>query len=89
MGLLKGIAGAIKWIVTAPFIAIDYVLNVFANVGEDLREAVGGLIGVRKKRPPSAKIRAELRQQWLDLAPGETEIPGVEWEGEMYYETPK
>jgi hypothetical protein len=88
MGLLKGIVGAIKWVAAAPFIVIDYVFNVFANVGEDLREAVGSLIS-GKKRPPSDKIRAELRQQWLDLLPGEQDIPGVEWEGEIYYETPK
>jgi hypothetical protein len=42
-----------------------------------------------KGAPPSEEIRAALRQQWLDLLPGEKDIPGVEWEGEVYYETPK
>jgi hypothetical protein len=88
MGILKGIVGAIKWIVTAPFIAIDYILNELADAGERMREGVGDLIG-RKKKPPSDKIRAELRQQWLELLPGEKDIPGVEYEGEVYFETPK
>lgn len=88
MGVLGKIAGAIKWIVTAPFIAIDYVLNALADVGGRTRAIVEDLIGVRKKLP-SAKIRTALRKQWLELAPGEKEIPGVEWEGEIYYETPK
>lgn len=88
MGILGKIVGAIKWIVNAPFIAIDYLLNAAADAGEKMRATVEDLTGVRKK-PPTAKIRAALRQQWLELAPGEQEIPGVEWEGEIYYETPK
>lgn len=88
MGILGRITGAIKWIVNAPFIAFDYVLSGLASACGTLRAAIGDLTGVRKK-PPIAKIRAELRQQWLELAFGEKDIPGVEWEGEIFYETPK
>jgi hypothetical protein len=88
MGFLGKIAAAVKWIVSAPFVAINYVLNVFADAGERMRGGVDELLGIKKK-PPTEKIKAALRKQWLELAPGETEIPGVEWEGEIYYETPK
>ena len=88
MAILGKIAGALKWVVTTPFIAIDWALNSLADAGERVRAHVEDIIGVRKK-PPSEKIRAALRKQWLELAPGEKDIPGVEWEGEIYYETPK
>lgn len=87
MGFLGKIAGAVKWVVSAPFVAINYVLNAFADLGEKVRSTVDVALGF--KRPPTEKIKAALRKQWLELAPGETEIPGVEWEGEIYYETPK
>jgi hypothetical protein len=60
----------------------------FIGIGESITNALRSALGIKPK-PPSAKIRAELRQQWLDLLPGERDIPGVEWEGEIYYETPK
>ena len=88
MGLLSKILGGFKWLVTAPFIAIDYILNELADAGERMRAGIEEITGVRKK-PPREKIRAALRKQWLELAPGEKEIPGVEWEGEIYYETPE
>ena len=50
--------------------------------------SVRKFLGIKRK-PPSKKIKAALREQWLALAPGEKEIPGVEWEDEVYYETPK
>lgn len=87
MGILGKIAGAIKWLVTAPFIAIDYALNTMADAGERVRKHTDEIFGF--KRPPREKIKAALRQQWLELADDEKEIPGVEWEGEIYYETPK
>lgn len=86
--LLGKIVGAIKWIVTTPFIVLNNILNAVADAGERMRGGIEELTGVRK-RPPTAKIRAALRKQWLELAPGEKEIAGVEWEGEVYYETPK
>jgi hypothetical protein len=60
----------------------------FIGIGQNITNAIRIALGIKPK-PPSEKIRAELRQQWLDLAPGEKEIEGVEWEGEIYYETPK
>ena len=88
MGILSKILGGFKWLVTAPFIALDNILNKIADAGERMRAGVEEITGVRKK-PPRKEIRAELRKQWLELAPGEKEFPGVEWEGEMYYATPK
>lgn len=91
MGLLTKIAGAVKWLVSAPFIAIDYALNTMADASEAFRGRIKGITEITfgKPRPPTEKIRAALRKQWLDLAPDEVEIAGVEWEGEIYYETPK
>ena len=62
--------------------------NFFIGVGEVIVGGIRSLLGLKKK-PPSDKIRAELRQQWLELLPGENDIPGVEYEGEVYFETPK
>lgn len=91
MGLLGKIAGAIKWIVTTPFMVIDYALNTIADASERFRERSAEItkIVIGKPKPPTEKIRQALRKQWLDLAPGEKEIAGVEWEGEIYFETPK
>jgi hypothetical protein len=88
MGILGKIVGVVKWLVTAPFIALDNILKSIADAGERMRSGVEYLTGVRKK-PPTEKIRAALRKQWLELASGEKEIAGVEWEGEIYYDTPK
>jgi hypothetical protein len=62
--------------------------NFFIGIGEVIIGGIRSLLGFKKK-PPSDKIRAELRQQWLELLPGEKDIPGVEYEGEVYFETPK
>ena len=62
--------------------------NFFIGVAEVIIGGIRSLLGLKKK-PPSDKIRAELRQQWLELLPGENDIPGVEYEGEVYFETPK
>jgi hypothetical protein len=62
--------------------------NFFIGIGEVIIGGIRSLLGLKKK-PPSDKIRAELRWQWLELLPGENEIPGVEYEGEVYFETPK
>jgi hypothetical protein len=62
--------------------------NFFIGIGEVIIGGIRSLLGLKKK-PPSDKIRAELRRQWLELLPGEKDIPGVEYEGEVYFETPK
>jgi hypothetical protein len=62
--------------------------NFFIGIGEVIIGGIRSLLGLKKK-PPSDKIRAKLRQQWLELLPGEKDIPGVEYEGEVYFETPK
>ena len=67
---------------------LNWLSNIVIGTAEFLWNGVKFLFGI-KPSPPSAKIRAELRKQWLNLAPGEKEIDGVEWEGEIYYETPK
>lgn len=56
--------------------------------GREKKVSLREYLGFERK-PPREKIRAELREQWLNLAPGEKEIEGVEWEGEIYFETPK
>ena len=91
MGILKSIinglskVGEAVWIaISYPFYLIDKGLNMAADAGERLR----GYFPFEHK-PPKEKIKAALRKQWLDLAPGEKDIPGVEWEGEIYFETPK
>ena len=88
MGILGKIIGGLKWLVTTPFIALDNILNSIADAGERMRAGVEHLTGVRKK-PPTEKIKAALRKQWLELEPDEEEIAGVEWEGVIYFETPK
>jgi hypothetical protein len=91
MSFLKGIVGALKWVVTAPFIGIDYALNALADAGERLRGAVVDLTGVGKKKSKAAKkaeANAELRRQWLEVAEGAKDrTDGVEYEGEIYYDT--
>ena len=77
---------AIFVIATAAFAAYGAYKVVTEYVGRkpSLRKYLGF-----KPKPPREKIRAALRQQYLDLLPGEKEIPGVEWEGEIYYKTPE
>ena len=72
--------------IAIPFMAYGAYKFVeeYAGRKPSLREYLGF-----KPKPPSEKIRAELRKQWLSLAPGEKDIPGIEWEDEVYYETPK
>jgi len=77
MGILSAIGGIISGAIGFITDGITYVFN-----------AVKSIFGI-KPSPPSEKIRSALRQQWLELAPEEESIPGVEWEGEVYYETPK
>ena len=62
----------------------SFVLDVVSSGISVIRSFLG-----LKPRPPRAEIRAKLREQWTNLLPGETEIAGVEYEGEIYYETPK
>jgi len=76
--------GLISWLKSGAKAVADTILEI----GETIINGIRSLLGLKKK-PPSEKIRAALRQQWLSLAPGEKEIPGVEWEDEVYYETPK
>ena len=76
--------GIINWLKNGILVIADTILGAGETVINGIRSVLGF-----KKRPPSEKIRAALRQQYLDLAPGEKEIPGVEWEDEVYYETPK
>ena len=76
--------GFIDWLKSGILIIADTILEA----GETIIKGVRSVLGL-EKRPPREKIRAALRQQWLSLAPGEKEIPGVEWEDEVYYETPK
>ena len=77
MGILNSILDGITAIGS-------FVLDVVSSGISVIRRVLG-----LKPRPPRAKIRAGLREQWTSLLPGETEIAGVEYEGEIYYETPK
>lgn len=81
---LKKIGSAIKTAVIYPFYLLAEGLEVLTDAGKRLRSYFPF-----KRKPPSEKIRAALRKQWLELEPGEKGIPGVEWEGEIYFETPK
>jgi hypothetical protein len=76
--------GLLNWIKNG----LTTIGSFFIGIGESITNTIRLTLGIKPK-PPSEKIRAELRQQWLDLAPGEKDIPGVEYEGEIYYETPK
>jgi len=76
--------GLINWLKSGILVVVDTILGA----GETVINGIRSILGIKQK-PPSEKIRAALRQQYLDLAPGEKEIPGVEWEDEVYYETPK
>jgi hypothetical protein len=67
---------------------LKQILDTIIDIGYAIGGAIKSLLGF-KPTPPRAKIRAELRAQWLALGKGEKDIPGVEWEGEIYYETPK
>jgi len=71
-------------IINYPFYLLSEGLERMAGAGERLRSYFPF-----EHRPPKEKIKAALREQWLNLEPGEKEIPGVEFEGEIYYETPK
>ena len=62
--------------------------NFFIGVGKVIKSGIRSLLGLKPK-PPRDRIRKVLRKQWLDLLPGEKDIPGVEYEGEVYFETPK
>ena len=84
MGILGSIWNGLTWIGKSVF----GIFNAIADAGETLRRGTDKLFGFKK--PPSAKIRAALREQWLAIGPKEPQIiPGVEWEGELYFETPK
>ena len=76
-----GILGSILEGITA---IGSFVLDIVSSGISFIKSALG-----MKPSPPRAEIRAKLRAQWTSLLPAETEIPGVEWEGEIYYETPK
>lgn len=67
---------------------LNWLSNIVTETLEFLWNGVKSLFGIKPK-PPSLKIQAALRKQWLELTPDEPSIPGVEWEGEIYYETPK
>lgn len=60
------------------------LITEYAERKPSLRKFLG-----LKPKPPRDRIRKVLRKQWLDLLPGEKDIPGVEYEGEVYFETPK
>ena len=81
--LSDALADAGERLMSYPSVFFDRLLNAFADAGKRLGSVLLG------HKPPSGKIRAALRQQYLELLPGEKEIPGVEWEGRVYYETPK
>jgi hypothetical protein len=88
------ILGALKWIVTAPFIAIDYALNALADAGERLRGAVEDLTGVTKKKKVTGAfgakeaVNARIRREWLEVGDAQQlKDDGIEYEGEVYYET--
>jgi hypothetical protein len=93
MSFFKGLVGALKWVVTAPFIAIDYALNALADAGERLRGGVEDLIGVRKKKVSRAfgakeAVNARIRREWLEVGDAQQlKDDGIEYEGEVYYET--
>lgn len=72
MSLLKRIGG--------------YIVGGLNSLGEFFVNSVRSVLGLKKK-PPSDKIRAALRKQWLEVGK-EQEIPGVEYDGETYYDTP-
>ena len=76
--------GLINWLKSGILTIADAILET----GESVINWIRSILGLKPKLP-SEKIRAALRQQYLDLAPGEKEIPGVEWEDVVYYETPK
>jgi hypothetical protein len=67
---------------------LRWIADGLTGIGHAIIAGIGKLFGIKPK-PPREKIRAVLRKQWLELASGEKEIPGVEWEGEIYYNTPK
>jgi len=69
---------------------LRWIADGLISIGHTIISGIASLFGIKiKRKPPTEKIRAELRQQWLELEPGEKEISGIEWEGEIYYETPK
>ena len=86
--LRNGIVAVLDSILREPQNIIDGLRNEILTAADIILDGIRSFLGI-KKHPPSEKIRAALRQQWLNLAPGEKEIPGVEWEDEIYYETPK
>lgn len=67
---------------------IKWITDGLVSIGHTVISGVKRLIGIKPK-PPTEEIKAALRKQWLDLVADEKEIPGAEWEGEIYYETPK
>ena len=77
MGILKRFLGGI--------VAIgDYILNI----GNSVLRHVESFFGIKHKLP-TEEIRRRLREQWLALKPEEKDIPGVEVDGETFYETPR
>jgi hypothetical protein len=67
---------------------LRWIVDGLTGIGHAIITGIGKLFGIKPK-PPTEKIKAALRKQWLELEPHEKEIPGIEWEGEIYYETPK
>ena len=84
LSTLKKIGSAIKTAINYPFYLLAEGLEALAGAGERLRSYFPF-----ERKPPREKIKAALRKQWLELGAGEKEIAGVEWEGEIYFETPK
>lgn len=67
---------------------LKWIGDGLVSIGQTVIRGIKRLFGIKPK-PPTEKIRAALRKQWLELEPDEKDIPGVEWEGEVYYSTPK
>jgi hypothetical protein len=67
---------------------IKWITDGLVSIGQVITSGIKRLFGIKPK-PPTEKIRAAIRKQWLELEPTEEDIPGVEWEGEVYYTTPK
>jgi hypothetical protein len=67
---------------------LRWIVDGIVSIGHVVTNSIKKFFGIKPK-PPTEKIKAALRKQWLELEPHEEEIPGVEYEGDIYYETPK